>query len=123
MDHIKILKRAAQVVWKYRALWVIGLLLVLAGGSVMGGLNGSAPGSPGSGDGDGFYREWDHEGWRNWDDFWSDAGPVVVGMGAVLIAVVSVALVIGLVRVVLRYVTRTSLIRMVAQYETTGEED
>jgi hypothetical protein len=123
VDHIQILKRAAQVVWKYRALWVIGLLLVLAGGGVLNGFNG-APGSPGSADSDsnGYRYHWDHQGWDNLDEFWADAGPVIVGMGAVLLTIIAVAVTIGVVRVVLRYVTRTSLIRMVAQYEVTGEK-
>ena len=31
MDHIKILKSAWYILWSYRALWVFGLILALAG--------------------------------------------------------------------------------------------
>ncbi|MBN1642332.1 MAG: hypothetical protein JXA09_13940 [Anaerolineae bacterium] len=122
MDHIQILKRAAQVVWKYRALWVIGLLLVLAGGGVGGAISG-APGSPGGGgDGEGTRWERTYEGWHDLDQFWADVGPLVIAIGVVLLVVMGAMLLLGVVRVVLRYVTRTSLIRMVDQYEVTGEE-
>jgi hypothetical protein len=46
---------------------------------------------------------------------------VIAGIGAVLLVLLAVALLIGVVRIVLRYVTRTSLIRMVDQHEVTGE--
>ena len=36
MDPIKILKRAWQILWSYRTLWVFGLILALAGAGSSG---------------------------------------------------------------------------------------
>ncbi len=121
MDQIKILKRAFQISWKYRALWLIGLLLVLAGGGV-GGLSGGAPGSGGgapevSGDG----RTWKDLP-DQWPEVWREIGPILVAVGTVVLLVTVFVVVLGLARIVVRYMTRTSLIRMVDQYEETGEE-
>ena len=44
MDPIKILKRAWHILWSYRALWVFGLILAMAGAGSSGG-NGSNSGS------------------------------------------------------------------------------
>lgn len=125
MDHIKVIKRAFQITWKYRALWLVGLLLVLAGGGVMTGFSG-APGGGGSGrgsDGSGSNGDWGyHEGFDTFEEAWEVIGPWIVGAAAIIAAVVVVSLLLGVVRVALRYVTRGSLIRMVDRYEETGEE-
>ena len=125
MDHIKVLKRAVHIAWKYRALWWVGLLLVLAGGGVAGGFSG-APGGASSGP-RGDSRPWQGE-WGNWphyrsfSDAWEEVAPILAG-AAVLIAVLLVAAVlIGIVKVIARYVTRASLIQMAYQYEETGEQ-
>jgi MFS family permease len=125
VDHFKVLKRALQITWKYRALWLVGLLLVLAGGGVVGGFSGP-PGSSPRASGDG-------EAWRDFpysrsysedelDEFWEDWGPIVVTVGIILLLLVVLGIVIGIVKVVLRFVTRVSLIEMVDRYEENGEE-
>ena len=50
MDHVKILKRALDTTWRYRALWIFGIILALTtgGGSGGGGLCS-----------DGLHRLWD----------------------------------------------------------------
>jgi hypothetical protein len=128
MDHLRILKRAWQITWKYRALWLVGLLLVLAGGGVGSGFNGGSAaggggsGRGGSGGGPGFWpgdipRDW--PGMRGIESkFASIAGAIL----AVVLVFALLAVAIGIVMAVLRYVTRTSLIRMVQSYEETGEE-
>jgi MFS family permease len=126
VDHFKILKRALQITWKYRALWLVGLLLVLAGGGVVGGFSGP----PGNGDptvsGDG--EAWrDFPYWRSYaedelDEFWEDFGPIVVTIGIIFLLLVALGIVIGIVKAVLRFVSRTSLIEMVDRYEESGEE-
>jgi hypothetical protein len=122
MDHIKILKRALHITWKYRALWLVGLLLVLAGGGVMGGSGASSGGgSGGSGGGDASGRGFDR-GWTDFPSFWRDAGPIIVAIAVVVLLVLALSVLIGIVAAVVRYVTRVSLIRMVDEYEETGEE-
>ena len=119
MDQIQILKRALQISWEYRALWLVGLLLVVAGGGVAG-LSG-APGSPGGGpEVSGGGREW-HNVPHQWPEVWRAIGPIVMAVGAIMLLIAVLAVLVGIGRVVLRYITRTSLIRMVDPYEETGE--
>jgi hypothetical protein len=135
MDHMKILKRAWQIVKTYRALWWIGLLLVFAGGGLGAGSGSSVPGSSGSGwrasaptDVEPF------EGWPElpdmpdmpdlpaWPQMWDVAAPAVAVIAVVVVVLALVAIGISLVLTVLRFVTRGSLIKMVHGYEETGEE-
>jgi hypothetical protein len=121
VDQIKILKRAFQISWRYRALWLIGLLLVLAGGSVTG-FSGGAPGAGANGsEVSGGGRQWQDVPER-WPEVWREIGPIVMAVAAVVLVVALFAVLVGIARVVLRYITRTSLIQMVDQYEETGEE-
>lgn len=121
MDQIKILKRAFRISWEYRALWLVGLLLVLVGGGVAG-LSGGPPGNPsGSPEVSGGGEEW-RDVPNQWPQVWSVIGPILLAAGIVILLIVAFAVVIGLARVVVRYITWTSLIRMVNQYEETGEE-
>ena len=128
MDHMKILKRAWQVTWKYRALWWVGLLLVLAGGGIGSGFNGgSAASSGGSGGGGGGGGpafppgQWPR-GWPGMPWVHSRIGPIVGMVLAVIGLILLLVVVLGIVAAVLRYVTRTSLIQMVQSYEETAEE-
>lgn len=124
MDHLKILKRALNITWKYRALWLVGLLLVLAGGGVASGFRGS-PGSPGSGGDGGRGRTWQWEGLPPHvapSEVWEKVAPIAVAIGVVLLLLLLLAIAFGIVAVVVRYVTRVSLIQMVQSYEETGEE-
>ena len=123
MDHIKILKRALHITWKYRALWLVGLLLVLAGGGVMGG-SGASSGSSGGGSGrDGDpSATGDGPGWTDFSAFWHDAGPIIVAVAVAILLILALFVLLGIVAAVVRYVTRVSLIRMVDEYEETGEE-
>lgn len=131
MDHIKILKRALQITWRYRGLWLIGLLLVLAGGSVIqtagGSPGGGGSGSGGSGapevSGDGeAWEELPENGSEDWAEFWEVVVPIIAIVGILILALILVVVLIGIVRAVLRYLTRTSLIEMTNRYEETGEE-
>jgi hypothetical protein len=127
MDHFKVLKRAWQITYKYRALWLVGLLLVLAGGGLGSGFNGGSPGGGSGGSGD---RSWDSpggpyggpEGFRNLPELWAMVVPVLIGIAAIVVLLFLLAIVIGIVAAIVRYVTRTALIHMVHGYEETGEE-
>jgi MFS family permease len=127
MDHFKVLKRAFQITWKYRALWLIGLLLVFAGGGVVGGFGGP-PGNPSSAP----TASGDGEAWEDFpesfslpeemDRFWEEAAPILIAIGIILLLVLALAFVLGILKVVARFVARTSLIEMVDRYEESGEE-
>ena len=124
MDHIKVLKRALHITWKYRALWLIGLLLVLAGGGVTGGFSRASGGASSGAGGDG--RSWggDWEDWpyyRDFSDLWREIAPIVITVAIIVAALIVLALLIGVIKVIARYVTRVSLIHMVNQYEETDE--
>lgn len=129
MDHLKILKRAWDIVRKYRALWLIGLVLVLAGGAVGSGFTGGPPGNGGSGgsgggNGDQQWDGWQYDGpgFRNWDEAWARAAPIIVTILIVIAVIFILAILIGIIKVILRYVTRTSLIEMVQRHEESEEK-
>ncbi len=116
MDHVKILKRAWEITWRYRALWVFGVILALTTGNAGGG-GGNGGGGPG-------YR-------FGGEDFLGPGGELPIPeipaqVVSILIAVgVGLACVIVLLSIaalVARYVAETALIRMVDDYEETGEK-
>lgn len=131
MDHIKILKRAFNITWVYRALWVFGIILALTTGG-NGGNSGQA--ADGGGSGNAFQEfQWPEElpappfgelptppfeEWPSWELPSEYAGTVI----AVGIGLVCVFLVLFILFQIARYVAETALIRMVDDYEETGEK-
>ncbi len=115
MDHLKILKRSWEITWRYRVLWVFGILLALTSGG--GGGNGggggssgrtgslpSAPGAPSAG------------------PHLPEIPPQVVGTLIVIgIALACVLFLLMIASVIVRYVSETALIRLVNDHEETGE--
>jgi hypothetical protein len=124
MDHLRIIKRAFNITFAYRALWVFGILLALT--TSRGGGNG------GGGSGSGPQFQGDQETWRNLPFFrdWNWQGgnipsipqDVINGLIAGGIALLCVFLIIGVVLAVLRYVSTVSAIRMTNDYEASGEK-
>jgi len=118
MDHIKILKRAWETTWRYRALWVFGIILALTVGG--GGGGGSGPqatfGGNGGGNGNG--------GFPPPSDFsMPEISPQVVGvLIAIGVALACVAVFLVIAATIARYVAETALIRMVDDHEETGEQ-
>jgi hypothetical protein len=115
MDYTKVLKRAWHTVWHYRALWIFGILLALTTGG------GSWSATRGDGD-QGFQYNFKGE-----DLFRFEMGEmppaevvsilIAIGVGlACLIAILIIATTIA------RYVAETALIRMVDDYEKTGQK-
>jgi hypothetical protein len=105
MDHIKIIRRALAITRSYRALWVFGVLLALT--TAQGGSSGESGTRFETGSGETF----------------PDISPEMVStLVAAGIAVLCVVLVLALAGVVLRYLSETALIRMVDQYEASGEQ-
>jgi len=134
MDPIKILKRAWHILWSYRALWVFGLILALAGA-----------GSSGNGSNNGVQYETDSQSVQqplpeNMREAFKEAGQEMEKLfregltasgiskdeltAVIWIAVVFVvlSLALGIVVAIARYVAETAVIRMVDEYENTGSK-
>jgi len=103
MDYGKILTRAWQITWRWKVLWIFGFLASLGsgGGSGGGGGNGMNNGSRGAG---------------NFPNF--DMSPEI---GGLLIALICVALIIGIILWVLSIISRGALIAGVQQVEDEGQ--
>jgi hypothetical protein len=131
MDPIKILKRAWTILWSYRVLWIFGILLALTtvggGGGNSGasgqyrnnpnpnGITSPQNGLPFGGQINQFFQQaiqfFQRPPFNN-VNFW-------IGLA---IALVVLILVVGVVFAFLRFISETALIRMVDQYEKTGEK-
>ncbi len=124
MDHFKIFKRAWDIVWKYRTLLLIGLVLVLVGGAVggrfMGAPGGGSPGGGGSSSGSS--GEGGDMSAPDWDVVWDKIVPIVIAVLIVIAILFVLSILLALARFVLRYVTRAALIKMVDRYEETEEQ-
>jgi hypothetical protein len=121
MDHIKVLKRAWETTWRYRALWIFGIILALttASGAGPGSRGGGGGGNGGNG---GFPPPGDFS-WPPGEFAWSEIPPRIV----TALAVVGVGLACGIVilaiaATIARYVAETALIRMVNDHEETDEQ-
>jgi hypothetical protein len=115
MDHIRLLRRAFDVVRSYRVLWIFGFLLALttshgANGSNSGyrfnnndNFNGNNP------FGNGFSWPGLPQNWQN-------------GLIGVAIGLICLVVVLAIVFSIVRYVSETAAIRMVDRYEASGEK-
>lgn len=134
MDHIGILKRMWQMLWRYRALWVFGLILALtmgAGGGSNNGAQFSGGGSNGNGNGAGIditppeeiQTEIERLG-RALEGFFDsgDWSLVPIYFSALIVALCCVGFLLTIVGAIAHYVSETALIRMVDHYEATGEK-
>ena len=103
MDYGKILSRAWQITWRWKVLWIFGFLASLGsgGGSGGGGGNSMNNGSRGAG---------------NFPNF--DISPEI---GGLIIALICVALIIGIILWVLSIISRGALIAGVQQVEDEGQ--
>ena len=105
MDYGKILSRAWQITWRWKVLWIFGFLASLgSGGGGGGGGSGMNNGSRSSGN------------FPNFPNF--DISPEI---GGLIIALVCVALIIGLILWVLSLISRGALIAGVQQVEDEGQ--
>jgi len=136
MDPIKILKRAWHILWSYRALWVFGLILAMAGAGSSGG-NGSNSSSRYEANSQSnqqellpedmpqTFEEFTQEMERLFNEGMSEVGLPKEDLTALIwIAVIFVvfSMILGLVVAVARYVAETAVIRMVDEYENTGSK-
>ncbi|MCP4535540.1 MAG: hypothetical protein GY832_00165 [Chloroflexi bacterium] len=130
MDYGKVLKRAWETTWRYRALWIFGIIIALTTAS------GSSGSTGGGGNG---HRDFQHSeyqwqfdedswpfeeyAWQFDEHSWSEIPPHVVNslIGAG-VAVACVVILLTVAATIARYVARTALIRMVDDQEKTGEQ-
>ena len=135
MDPVKILKRAWYILWSYRVLWVFGLILALAAGgagSSGGGNNGVQwqedsqsyqPPSYGSVQEffDDFNRQMEKLFTQGIPEFDISGEALTTFLWIVGIFVVFMFLV-GIVVTIAYYVSETAVIRMVDEYENSGNK-
>jgi hypothetical protein len=129
MDHAKVLKRAWEILWNYRVLWIFGVIVLLCAAGSSGNPNINVP----SGDGDGYEEfgaiPWTREYQLEGEPF-AEIMPEILGalttVAGVVLAVVCalccLAIVVTIAKVVFLYIGETALIRMVDDYEETGEK-
>jgi len=108
MDHTRVLKRAWHNVWHYRALWIFGIILAL---TTAGGVNRGTSSFNGEDLSPG--REFHIK------EISPEVVSTLIAIGVCLACVIVILIVAA---VVARYVAETALIRMVDDYEETGEK-
>lgn len=114
MDHFKILRRAYHISLNYRALWIFGILLALTTPSPRNS-GSSSGGASGGGGSAGFPPP------GSFQDVPWNMQQALAGVAGFLVVLVCLVLLLAVVFTILRYVSETSLIRMVDRYETEGE--
>ena len=116
MDYTKVLKRAWEITWRYRVLWVFGVILVLA--TSRGGGGGGPQYNLGSQD---LSSLWGGFGapYAPSPEVWAPLVGVLISVG---IALACFILILAVVFIIARYVAETALIRLVDDHEETGEK-
>ena len=108
MNHIELIKRAASLTWRYKVLWILGILLALTSSS--GGGNGVNYIFSGGNGGNGAMPP-SFTGWQGPDP----------ALALSFVAICCCALLIlAIVGTIVRYVARTGLYRAVDQIEADG---
>lgn len=114
MDHIKVLKRAWEVTWRYRVLWVFGVILAFT--ASRGGGRGGPQYNLGRGD----LPSWGGD--TSLPDIAQQFGAMLAGLIPILIGLGCFFILLIVVFTIARYVAETALIRMVDEHEETGEK-
>jgi hypothetical protein len=114
MDHMRILRRAFDIVRSYRVLWIFGFLLALT--TSRGGNSGSNSGFRGNnGDFNG-QNPFPNFNWPDVPHGWQNG---LLGLG---IGLICLFIILAVIFTIVRYVSETSAIRMVDRYEASGEK-
>ncbi len=116
MDHIKVLKRAFEITWRYRALWIFGIILAMTAG---GGGSVNTGYQFGGGDGNGGNGGNLPPGQIPMPHISPEVLWTIVAIIAALVCVILILVVVGTIA---RYVSETALIRLVDDHEETGEK-
>ncbi|MBU0492923.1 MAG: hypothetical protein KKA73_29110 [Chloroflexi bacterium] len=115
MDHMKVLKRAWEIFYHYRMLWVFGFILSLVGAEGGGGGNSFQMSQSSFNNGGNMPTGRPFVAPEVPGDVWA------IAAGAIL-ALICVGVIVAIVVTVVRYVMETSLIRMVDEHEKTQEK-
>lgn len=116
MDFTKILKRSWSITLRYRALWLFGFLLALAGGGGRG-FNPGGGGSSSGGGGNGGSPSGPYVGGPQWSDI-SRAWPIIL---AIILAILVFIVLLIIALSILQALARTALIGMVNEVEKTEQ--
>ncbi|MBN1666759.1 MAG: hypothetical protein JW862_06710 [Anaerolineales bacterium] len=129
MKHTEILKRAWNILWSYKTLWIFGLLLAMTTATSSTRILEFS--SPGQGQQQPITIDPGREIGQQVEDaidelqnIFNQTIPPEVSTTLIIIGVVlaCLALILILLRVILRFVSETALIRMVDDYEASGEK-
>ena len=133
MDPVKILKRSWHILWSYRALWVFGLILALAAGGASNRISNNSRYEQQYGDNQ---QLTPHDMQVGWQEFKQELSRIfeqgipeahITGESLrafvwVFVAFILVSILFGVVMAVARYVSETAVIKMVDEYEATGNQ-
>lgn len=110
MNYGDLLKRAARMTWRYKVLWIFGILLALTAGGGGGG-GGSSVANSGNSAGamPPAFSDFQMPG----PEFWA-------GVAGVIALCCCLLLILAIVATIVQYVARTALYRSVDQIEETG---
>ena len=129
LNHMSVLKRAWRILWSYRVLWVFGIILALTtGGGGSSGSNGSRYSGRGASDfrfegPAGIQRQLGEMG-ESLGQFFEQIpskGVVPAGIIALGVALACLSLLLIVASTIARYVAENALIKLVDDYEETGE--
>jgi hypothetical protein len=105
MDYGKVLKRAWEIMWRWKALWILGFLVSLG---------------QGGGGGGGSNIRFSSSDWEGWQSNWNVSPDAVGAVIAVVVALACVAILIGIALWVVSTIARGGLIAGVQQVEDEG---
>lgn len=119
MDHIKVVRRAFDITWRYKLLWVFGVVLALTSGGGMGGGGGrNGPVTPGNVPGEAGSLP----NLGSLPDLPVPAG-ALIGVAVVLVLLLALGLlVLSVLSEVAKYVSLTAVIKLTDDFETTGQK-
>lgn len=124
MDHVKILKRAFDITRSYKLLWIFGFLLALTGAGGGSTLNFQVPSGGGPNWSQPFANPGDFDFPQDLDGFFPNfTSELISALIAAAVALICLAVLLGILAAIVRYVSETSLVRLVDNYETSGEKD
>ena len=114
MEHFKVLQRAFDTTWNYKALWVFGILVALTAGGGGGGGSNFSTQFNGNGNGN---IPFPHGGGH-----FNFPPQTFAVLFIVLLAVIVLAVLFWIVATVARYVADNALIQLVNEHEETGAQ-
>ncbi len=130
MNQKEILKRAWDILWGYKALWLFGFILALttASNSSFNISNASHNRQSSSQPPPSFWNDSIQEHWKEVEqgfELFFDEGirtDIVNTFFAIAIAIGCIILILIVIATIFRYMSETALIQMVDQYEENGEK-